>query len=205
MVESMDAAAGRVLKALDPSNTLIVFTSDNGGERYSYHWPLKGEKGFLWEGGIRVPTIAAWRGVLPAGKTSGQVAMSMDWLPTLLAAAGVKPDAAYPPDGVDLLPVLRGQANEFPRELFWRTQDMAAARRGDWKYVRVEDAEYLANLVEDETENANFRLKNPTVFVELKRAYEGWDRQMLPIPPEARRGPWEKQVYRARNLEPVKP
>jgi len=205
MVESMDAAVGRVLKTLDPGNTVVVFTSDNGGERYSYHWPFRGEKGFLWEGGIRVPTIAAWRGVLPAGKVTTQLAMSMDWLPTLLAAAGAKPDSAYPSDGVDLLPVLRAQASEFPREVFWRTQDMAVARRGDWKYVRADDSEYLANLAEDETENANFRLKNPAVFAELKRAYEAWDRQMLPIQLEARRGPWEKQVHRARNLEPVKP
>ena len=205
MVESMDAAVGRVLKALDTRNTIIVFSSDNGGERYSYHWPFRGEKGYLWEGGIRVPAIAVWRGALPAGKVTSQLAMSMDWLPTLLSAAGAKPDPAYPPDGVDLLPVLRGQAPEFPREVFWRTQDMGVARRGDWKYVRSENSEYLANLAEDETENANFRLKNPTVFAELKRAYEDWDRQMLPIPPEARRGPYEKYVQRARNLEPVKP
>ena len=208
MVESMDAAVGRVLKALEATgrarDTFIVFTSDNGGERYSYHWPLRGEKGFLWEGGIRVPAIVVWRGTLPAAKTVTQLAMSMDWLPTLLSAAGAKPDPAYPPDGIDLLPVLRGQVPEIQREVFWRTQDMMAARKGDWKYVRSGSAEYLANLAEDETENANFRLKNTAVFEQLKRAYEDWDKQMLPIPPEAKRGPWEDQVHRARNLEPVK-
>src|SRR6267378_1600195 len=207
MVESMDAAVGRVLKALDAAgragDTIVVFTSDNGGERYSYHWPFRGDKGFLWEGGIRVPAIVVWPGTLPAGRVATQLAMSMDWLPTLLSAAGAKPDPAYPPDGVNLLPVLRGQAPEIPREVFWRTQDMMAARKGDWKYVRWGSSEYLANLAEDETENANFRLKHAATFEQLKRAYEDWDSRMLPIPPEAKRGSWENQVLRARNLEPV--
>ena len=88
--------------------------------------------------------------------------------------------------------------------MFWRTQDMAAARKGDWKYVRSE-ARDLANLAEDETENANFSLKNPAMFEELKRAYEDWDKQMLPIPPEVRRGPGEEELNRARNLESVRP
>jgi arylsulfatase A-like enzyme len=208
MVESMDAAVGRVLKALEASgragNTIIVFTSDNGGERYSYHWPFRGEKGFLWEGGIRVPAIVVWRGTLPAGTGVTQLAMSMDWLPTLLSAAGAKPDPAYPTDGVDLMPVLGARAPEFERTVFWRTQDMMAARKGPWKYVRWETHEYLANLAEDETENANFKLKNSAIFEELKRAYEDWDKQMLPIPPEVRRGPWEAVKNRARDLEPVR-
>ena len=209
MVESLDAAVGRVLKALEASgragDTIIVFTSDNGGERYSYHWPFRGEKGYLWEGGIRVPAIVVWPRVLGAGKVVNQLAMSMDWLPTLLSAAGGKPDPAYPADGVDLMPVLRGRTPEFERTVFWRTQDMMAARKGDWKYVRWDAREYLANLAEDETENANFKVKNAAIFEHLKRAYEDWDKQMLPIPPEVRRGPWENQINRARDLEPVRP
>jgi arylsulfatase A-like enzyme len=209
MTQSMDAAVGRVLKALDATgrahNSLIVFTSDNGGERYSYHWPFRGEKGFLWEGGIRVPAIVVWPGVMPAGKVVNQLAMSMDWLPTLLPVAGTKPEPAYPPDGVDLMPVLLGQAPEVERTVFWRTQDMAAARKGDWKYVRWDNREYLANLALDETENANFKLKHAAMFEQLKRAYEDWDKQMLPIPPEVRRGPREDSINRARNLELLKP
>jgi arylsulfatase A-like enzyme len=208
MMQSLDAAVGRVLKAVEAAgranDTIVVFTSDNGGERYSYHWPFRGEKGYLWEGGIRVPAIVAWPGVLAPGKVVNQLAMSMDWLPTLMAVAGAKPDPAYPPDGVDLMPVLRGRAPEFERTVFWRTQDMMAARKGDWKYVRWDTREYLANLAEDETENANFKLKNAAMFEQLKRAYEDWDKQMLPIPPEVRRGPWENQKNRARDLEPVR-
>jgi len=86
--------------------------------------------------------------------------------------------------------------------VFWRTQDMAAARQGDWKYVRWGNHEYLAYLAEDETENAN--LKHAPMFEQLKRAYEEWDKQMLPIPPEVRRGPWENQMNRARDLDPVR-
>jgi arylsulfatase A-like enzyme len=205
MVQSMDAAVGRVLKALAESgrasDTIIVFTSDNGGERYSYHWPFRGEKGYLWEGGIRVPAIVVWARALTAGKVVSQVTMSMDWLPTLLSAAGGKPDPVYPADGVDLLPVLRGQTPPFERTVFWRTQDMMAARKGDWKYVRWDTGETLANLTEDETENANFKLKHAVMFEQLKRAYTDWDKQMLPIPSEVRRGSWESQANRARDLE----
>jgi len=122
----------------------------------------------------------------------------------LLSAAGAKPDPAYPADGVDLMPVLSDRMPEFERTVLWRPQDMLAARQGDWKYVRWDTREYLANLAADETENANFRLKNAATFDRLKRAYEDWDKQMLPIPPEVRRGPWENQKNRARDLEPVK-
>ena len=208
MVQSMDAAIGRVLAAVATAgrtnDTVGVFTSDNGGERYSYHWPLRGEKGYLWEGGIRVPTIVAWPGVIAAGRITNQVAMSMDWLPTLLASAGATPDSAYPSDGENLMPILQARAPERERTVFWRTQDMAAARKGDWKYVRAGTQESLGNLREDETENANFRLKHPATFEQLKQAYEAWDKQMLPIPVEARRGSWDSLVNRARMLEPVK-
>jgi len=208
MMQSLDAAIGRVVEALQAAgranDTIVVFTSDNGGERYSYHWPFRGEKGFLWEGGIRVPAIIAWPGGLPAGKVVSQLALSIDWLPTLLAVAGAKPHPAYPTDGMDLMPVLLGRAAEFDRTVFWRTQDMSAARKGDWKYLRWGNNEYLANLREDETEYANFKLKNVGMFELLKEAYDGWDKQMLPIPPEARRGPEQDLVNRARNLENVR-
>jgi arylsulfatase A-like enzyme len=205
MMLSLDASVGRVLAASGRAgNTLVVFTSDNGGERYSYYFPLRGEKGFLWEGGIRVPAIVVWPGVLPAGKVSKQVAMSMDWLPTLLAAAGTRPDPNYPADGVNLLPVLRGEVSEFARTVFWRTQDMGAARSGDWKYVRWGNHEYLFNLSDDETENANSILKSTTDFERVKAAYINWDAQMLPVPAEVRRGAYEVYYNRARTLEGLK-
>lgn len=207
MVQSMDAGIGRVVKALEASgrsrNTVIVFTSDNGGERYSYHFPFRGEKGFLWEGGIRVPTLVVWPRALPAGRVVNQLVMSMDWLPTLLSAAGVKPHPDYPPDGVNLLPVLIGHADEYERTVFWRNLEMAAVRRGEWKYVRWDNHETLHNLIEDETENANFTLLNAAAFEQLKQALENWDKQMLSVPPEARREPRETVRLRARTLETV--
>ena len=103
MVRAMDSAIGRVLallraKGLD-DDTIVIFTSDNGGERFSYVWPFTGMKGELLEGGIRVPAIVRWPQRIAAGAHSDQVCISMDWLPTLLAAANGAPAPAYPPDG----------------------------------------------------------------------------------------------------------
>lgn len=203
MVRAMDAAIGKVLEALDDCGkareTLVIFTSDNGGERYSFHWPLRGEKGSLWEGGIRVPAIVAGPGI-PAGVVSDAMGVTMDWVPTILALASVECDPALDLDGIDLVPAFESPALTAGRTLFWRTQDMAAARRGPWKYVRAGEDASLANLDEDITENANFRLAQPQVFAELERAYRAWERLMLPIPPEARRAPWDEVVRRKRNL-----
>src|SRR6185295_9497773 len=89
MMRSLDDGIGRVITALKVSglaeNTVVIFTSDNGGERYSYEWPFSGRKGDLLEGGIRVPAIARWPGVIPAGSVTHQVAITMDWTATILA------------------------------------------------------------------------------------------------------------------------
>jgi arylsulfatase A-like enzyme len=110
MVQSLDANIGRVLQALDASglasNTIVVFTSDNGGERFSKVWPFSGMKQELLEGGIRIPAIVRWPGRIAPGAVSEQVMITMDWMPTLLAAAGTAPDTAYPSDGEDLGQVL---------------------------------------------------------------------------------------------------
>ncbi len=99
MVQSLDVNVGRVLRALDAnglaSSTIVVFTSDDGGERFSNTWPFSGMKHELLEGGLRVPTIARWPGYIAAGSVSDQAMITMDWMPTLLAAAGTLPDAAY--------------------------------------------------------------------------------------------------------------
>src|SRR6266540_1530188 len=111
MMKSMDAGIGRVLKALARAKlerqTLVIFTSDNGGERYSYNWPFSFQKMFLWEGGTRVPAMVRWPGVIPAGLVTEQAAITMDWTATILAAAGTSADAAYPLDGEDLLSVYK--------------------------------------------------------------------------------------------------
>lgn len=202
MVRAMDAAIGRVLQAIHDcgkaQETLVIFTSDNGGERYSYHWPLRGEKGSLWEGGIRVPAIVAGPGI-PSGAVSDAVAVTMDWAPTILGCAGAA-SAAPDFDGVDLVPSLGSPAAAAERTLFWRTQDMAAARRGPWKYVRWGADAFLANLAEDVTENANFRRTHPQVFGELRQACDAWEAGMLPIPAEGMRPPWDEIVRRKHSL-----
>ncbi len=108
MVERMDCQIGRVLQALDAhglaGNTIVVFTSDNGGERFADTWPFTGRKTELLEGGLRMPAVLRWPAGCRPGQVTQQVAISMDWLPTLLAAAGTAPAPAYPSDGMDLLP-----------------------------------------------------------------------------------------------------
>ena len=109
MIEDLDLQVGRVLEALRANgiaeNTIVIFTSDNGGERFADTWPFTGRKTELLEGGLRIPAIISWPARIAMGQTTNQVAISMDWLPTLLAAAGTAPDPAYPPDGINLLPI----------------------------------------------------------------------------------------------------
>ncbi|MBW8897988.1 MAG: sulfatase-like hydrolase/transferase [Massilia sp.] len=192
MVTALDAAVGRVLDALQQKgladNTIVIFTSDNGGERFSKTWPFSGQKTELLEGGIRVPAIVRWPHRLGAGKVTEQVAISMDWLPTLLAAAGTAPDPAYPPDGQDLLPVLTGQRAPGERTLFWRYKANAqrAVRSGNWKYLRINGNEFLFDVTVDQRERANLAQRHPDVFARLKGEWEKWNAGMLAITPEVR-------------------
>jgi len=183
MMKSLDSGIGRVLAALKTAgldrNTLVIFTSDNGGERFSYLWPLSGSKGNLGEGGIRVPAIVRWPGVIPSGRTTNQVAINMDWTATILAATSTASDPEYPLDGQNLLPILKGsQVQE--RTLFWRVGDQDAVRMGDWKYRRVGNETYLFNLRVDEREQSNFKKQRPEIFEKLKAEFEKWEQQMLP-------------------------
>ena len=123
MIQEMDLQIGRVVEALRANgleeNTIVVFTSDNGGERFADTWPFTGRKTELLEGGLRIPAIVSWPARIPRGRVTEQVAITMDWMPTLLAAAGASVDAAYPSDGINLLPVLTEGASVVSRRLFW--------------------------------------------------------------------------------------
>jgi arylsulfatase A-like enzyme len=184
MVRRLDQGIGRVLATLVRAelsdNTLVIFTSDNGGERFSYHWPFFGQKGDLWEGGIRVPAIVRWPGVVPEGKRSAQVAVTLDWTATILAATSTPEAAAFPLDGGNLLPVLTGRSAPVERRLFWRMRDHAAARIGDLKYLKTGGNEYLFDLKADRRERANLVQKRPGDFTRLQQAYSEWNAQMLP-------------------------
>lgn len=112
MMKSLDDGIGEVLEALTKANldrsTLVIFTSDNGGERFSYNWPFRGQKFSLYEGGIRVPAIVRWPGVVPPSRVTEQTSITMDWTATMLAAGQTKPDPSFPLDGDDLLPIISG-------------------------------------------------------------------------------------------------
>lgn len=186
MMRAMDAAIGRVLDELKKSDvandTLVIFTSDNGGERFSDTWPLRGGKRELLEGGLRVPVIVRWPGSIRPGRRSDQVMVSMDWSPTLLAAAGAAPDPASPPDGENLLDVLCGRSEPRPRKVFWRFRnpDQAAARDGDWKYLRIGAEEHLFHVPSDPRERANRKNHERDIFERLKSDWAAWNGEMLP-------------------------
>src|SRR5262249_5528479 len=147
MLAALDVGVGAVLGKLREAglreDTLVVFLSDNGGptaELTSSNAPLRGGKGQLYEGGIRVPFLMQWEGHLPGGVIHDRPVSSLDVLPTALAAAGIRsPDGAQL-DGVDLLPYLGGRNDRPPHErLFWRYGGQAALREGRWKLVRDGD------------------------------------------------------------------
>ncbi len=191
MVHHMDEGIGQVVDALRTEglldNTLIVFTSDNGGERFSDNWPLVGGKMDLTEGGIRVPWIAHWPAVITAGGVSTQQCMTMDWSATLLDVAGVSADPAYPLDGISLRPVLQDARQTFERPLHWRMnhRGQRALRLGDWKYLRVDGHDYLFNIPSDERERANLAHREPDRLQTMREAWETWNASMPPIPADA--------------------
>lgn len=185
MVEGLDAAIGEVLEVLDETgqaeNTVVVFSSDNGGERFSYSWPMTGGKGDLTEGGIRVPTILRWPARIAGEQVSDVPVFTPDWTATLLAVAGAKPDPAHPLDGVDLSDHLLHGAVPPVRDLFWRQDGERALRRGPWKYHR-KHVESLFDLGTDVHEQANRALHEPELLAELRTAWEDVDATLLPYP-----------------------
>jgi arylsulfatase A-like enzyme len=185
MVKSMDSGIGKVFGALRKANlernTLVVFTSDNGGERYSLNWPFQFQKFYLWEGGIRIPAIVRWPGVVPAGKVTNQAVLTMDWSATFLEVAGAKADPAYPFDGESVMAVCAGSRPAFDRKVFWRirTRPQAAARMGKWKYLRDNSEEHLFDLAADPGEAVDLKTKQADTFENIRAAYTKWDSTML--------------------------
>jgi arylsulfatase A-like enzyme len=191
MIEHMDEGIGWILDALAAhgvaDDTLVVFTSDNGGERFSDNWPLVGGKMDLTEGGIRVPWLARWPARIAPGATSAQLCMTMDWTATMLAAAGVAADPGFPLDGVSLLDVFADPARTFERPLHWRMnhRGQRALRSGNWKYLRVDGHDYLFDLSADERERANRAGRDPVRLAQLRADWEAWNATMPPIPADA--------------------
>jgi arylsulfatase A-like enzyme len=188
MVQEMDKGIGQVIQALKETgklnNTLIIFTSDNGGERYSKNWPFVGRKRDLLEGGLRVPQILSWPAKIAPNKVCQQVCISMDLTATCLEAAGITVDSTYPIDGESLLPILIDKRSEKSRTLFWRMKEreQRSVRDGDWKYLKVKEQEFLFDLSYDWRERTNFASKHPEILSDLKRKWENWNKDMLPMP-----------------------
>lgn len=190
MIHHMDEGIGRILDTLAQQgleqDTLVVFTSDNGGERFSDNWPFVGKKMDLLEGGLRVPLIARWPGHIAAG-TTRQPMMTMDWMPTLLDLAGATPHPEYPLDGMSMAAILREPEKTYPRPMFWRMtyRQQCAAIHGAWKYLRLDENEFLFNIDIDARERANLKDRHPDKFLEMKRMYGDWSASMPPIPGDA--------------------
>ncbi len=185
MVERMDQRIGDVLAQLrvmgQEDNTIVILLSDNGADPNGNNGLLRGGKGTLWEGGIRVPCLMQWPSGLPAGKIVSQVAITMDLMPTLLRAANISEPAAKF-DGTDLLPILRGQASPHPRKLFWRYKrgDIVrkAVRIGDLKLVLDPRGEELHDLSADEREQNNLLPARAQEAEALKKALAAWEREV---------------------------
>ncbi len=191
MIHHMDEGIGRLVARLRERgllrDTLIVFTSDNGGERFSDNWPLVGGKMDLTEGGIRVPWVAHWPAVIEPGGVSTQHCLTMDWSATMLALGQGQADPAHPLDGVSLAGVLRDPATTFERPMYWRMlhRGQRALRHGDWKYLRVDGHEYLFNLHDDERERANRAAREPERLAQLRQQWLEWNAQFPPMPDDA--------------------
>lgn len=189
MMKSLDDGVGRIMAAVDkhtPSNTIVIFTNDNGGERFSNNGGLTKTKATLWEGGIRVPAFVRWSEKIKPGQVTDQVAITMDWMVTILNLAGVKDQKNLSLDGIDLMPVLTSKTNSIERTLYWRTFQRAkqkAMRMGDWKYLQDQQGEYLFDLKNDQMEKNNLMEKNPGVLLTMKEKYAAWEKTVLqPLP-----------------------
>lgn len=140
MMQSLDGAVGNIIQTLDDAHlsdqTIVIFTNDNGGERYSNNGGLAKGKGTLWEGGIRVPAFVRWTGKINPGIITQQSAITMDWSKTILSAGGAKADKNFTLDGINLMPILTGKKRNIARIFFWRTFQrikQKAIRDGNWK------------------------------------------------------------------------
>ena len=194
MVATVDEAVGRMLAALDATSqrerTLIFFISDNGGPmtkrnaNASVNSPLRGQKGDVFEGGIRVPFLISWPARIPAGRTYSQPIIALDILPTALAAASTARDPKLAAlDGVDLLPFLTGKNNAAPHaRLFWRMDggEAFAVREGNWKWLRTyQNAPQLYDLSTDLGETRDVAASHPEIAARLATAATDWNRGLI--------------------------
>ncbi|HEY1172566.1 MAG TPA: sulfatase [Verrucomicrobiae bacterium] len=205
LLEELDRSVGRIMEAVDKAgiagNTLILFLSDNGGLEHEQsgrivtsNRPLRGEKGTLYEGGIRIPAIARWSGTVPAGTHCDTPAITMDVYPTLLELSKASAAEKQPQDGVSLAGVLKDPQAKLKREaLHWHlphyhhSTPASAVRKGDWKLIQFyeTDKAELYNLKDDLGEKNDLAVKEAGRAKELKTALAEWRQKVkaqMPVP-----------------------
>ncbi|WP_198000441.1 sulfatase-like hydrolase/transferase [Gimesia alba] len=185
MIESLDQSVGQILSTIQrlrlEKNTLVIFTSDNGGylnygkqfHHISSNGPLRGQKGTLYEGGHRVPCLMSWPGTIRTGVTN-QTAHSIDLLPTFSNVAGI-PAADYQTDGIDLSPLWKSERSLDNRNLFWRMGNRRAIRSGQWKLCVTNNRNELFNLEVDVGEQQNLAAAHPEIVNKLNQNLKGWE------------------------------
>ena len=191
MLSGMDDAIGRVLTKIralgQEENTLIFFISDNGGptaSTTSHNGPLRGFKMTTYEGGPRIPFLAQWKGKIPAGKVYDYPVMNLDVLPTIVNAAGGKPEASWGLDGVDLMPYLTGANTARPHQtLYWRYGPQWGIRHGDMKLVVSKGGSgqpELYDLATDLGETKDLAATQPAKAKELQAMWDKWSAEQAP-------------------------
>jgi arylsulfatase A-like enzyme len=193
LVTQMDDSIGSIMEQIrklgQDDNTIYVFASDNGGGGGSDNKPLRGGKGKMWEGGLRVPLIVRWPGRVRKSVVNDEFTTSLELFPTFLAAAGAKPPAGVKLDGRNIMPLLEGRGKSERREMFWyRTYtDDAGARVGNWKWVNHAGEEGLYDLATDIGESRDLSRARPEVLRMVKERYAAWWKEMEASEP---RGPF---------------
>jgi arylsulfatase A-like enzyme len=201
MIRSLDRNIGRVLQSLKDQglddNTLVIFTSDNGGAHYigldGINSPYRGWKATFFEGGIHVPFFMRWPAGIPKGTQVSAPVNHFDIFSTAIAAAGVTEPKDRPIDGVNLLPYAQGKAGGRPHEnIFWRTDTYRVVRSGDWKLQVSEQPkkDWLFDLAKDPTEKNNLAASQPERVARMKIDLMTWDKaQSKPMWPALGAGP----------------
>jgi arylsulfatase A-like enzyme len=181
-ITCMDTAIGKILDQLDAlkleKDTLVIFFSDNGGGGQGETAKLRGSKGTVFDGGLRVPFIARWPGRIPAGTSSRDFLTSLEVFPTVLAVAGVAPPQGITLDGFDMMPVLMGKKRSPRKEMFWENMYSKAARIGNHKWVKDGKKEYVFDLANDEGEEHDLKKEQPELAAKLTKRFAEWRREM---------------------------
>ncbi|MEX2512057.1 MAG: sulfatase-like hydrolase/transferase [Cyclobacteriaceae bacterium] len=191
-VTHMDQSIGNILamvkkKGLD-DNTLVIFLSDNGGSGLADNYPLRGGKAQFFEGGIRVPCMVKWPGIIEPGQTNHDFLSSLEIFPTIIAAAGLNLPENVVYDGFDMLPALQGKPYAKRTHMFWEFRGDVAARMDHWKWVRSARGNGLFDLSQDIEEQRDLSLEYPEILEKITGEFVNWQGAMANAEP---RGPFK--------------